>query len=527
VVAICFAASLHACRSGDDLPDPSSQTYREAVTAFRTSLAAIQAGVEVVAEEEMLRVAKLVPQEPAAWANLGLLAFRRTAFDVADERLQKARALAPENSQIQMLSGLLESMRGQVEEAQVYLQRIVAVEPHHLKAVYALAQLIEQHGGEQRAAEVQRLLTQLLNAQPDNVAVLLERARVAGKRGDTTALQDSLARLEKKAAGWPPVAQEQLRTLQTAVSEANPNRIVQHVLVLKNVLVRDPAYRQSRDAIQAPFGQEGEVISRFLRLPWSHATSAAPDEALTFTVEPLPAGETPWMWIHAIALDDAATPVVIMANGREVRVLEGDVLSFPGGPAALPPWPDGIVGLDFNDDFKMDLAFAGAGGLSLLRQDDAGTFTDVTAHLALPASVTRSPYTGVWAADVDLEGDLDLVLGPPEGAPLILRNNGDGTFTERHLFDGVAGLRAFAWGDADADGDPDAVLLDATGTVHVYANQRSGPLQAYALPQELGTVLAIAIADVNSDSRLDLVVLQADGSVQRLSQADEGQAWRM
>jgi tetratricopeptide (TPR) repeat protein len=524
---IFFAASLYACRSDDDLPDPSSQTYRDAVAAFHTSLAAIQAGVEVVAEEEMLRVAKLVPQEPAAWANLGLLAFRRTAFDVAAERLQKARALAPENSQIQVLSGLFESMQGRLEEAKAYLQRAIALEPHNLKAVYALAQLIEQQGGEQSAAEVQRLLTQILKAQPDNLAVLLELARVAVKRSDTKTLQDSIARLEKQASTWAPVAQEQLRTLQTVASEANSNRTAQHVIMLKNVLVRDPAYRQSRAAIQAPFGQEGEVITRFLRLAPPHAKSAAPDEALTFAVEQFSAGEGQWMWINALSLDSEGAPVAMLANGHEVRIMEGTVLSFPGGPAALPPLPDGIVGLDFNDDFKMDLACAGAGGLSLFRQDDAGTFTDVTAHLALPAVVTGAHYTGVWTADIDLEGDLDLVLGALEGPPRLLRNNGDGTFTVLHLFDGVTGLRAFAWGDMDADGDPEAVLLDVTGTVHVYTNQRTGQFQARALPQELGKVLAIAVADMNSDSLLDLVVLQADGNIQRLSHTAEGQAWRM
>jgi tetratricopeptide (TPR) repeat protein len=522
---VLFGASLAACRNGDRLPDPSSKTYRDAVTAFYTGLAAIQAGVEVIAEEKMLRVTELVPQEPAAWANLGLLALRRTAFDLAAERLHKARTLAPQSSQIQVLSGLLESLQGRLDTARAYLQRAVALEPRHLKAVYALAQLLEQHGGEHSAAEVQRLLTQLLTAQPDNLAVLLELARVAAKRGDMQTLQDLVARLAGKTTAWPPSAQEQLRALQTVAAQANPNRAAQHVMMLKNVLGRDAVYRQGHDAIQTPVGQEGEVTARFLRLPSPHTKPAAPDHALTFAVAQLAADGEAWAWINALALDSEGPPAVIRAHGHEVRIMDGMVLRFPGGPAALPPGQDGIVGLDFNGDFKMDLAFAGAGGLLLWQQDNAGAFTDVTAYMALSTAVTDTPYTGVWAADIDLEGDLDLVLGTPEGAPLVLRNNGDGTFTVLHLFDGVTGLRAFAWGDVDADGAPDAVLLDATGRLHVYANQRANQFQARTLPQELGQVLTMTIADVDSDSVLDLVALQADGAIQRLSQTAEGTTW--
>jgi tetratricopeptide (TPR) repeat protein len=527
VLLILLSVSLDACRSGNGLPDPSSKTYREAVAAFYTGLAAIQAGVEVVAEEQMRRVTELVPQEPAAWANLGLLALRRTAFDLAAQRLQKARALAPESSQIQALSGLFESLQGRLEEAQTYLRRAVALEPQNLKALYALAQLLEQHGGEQSAAEVQQLLMQLFKAQPDNLAVWLELARVATKRGDTQTLQDIMVRLQGKAAAWPSMAQEQLRALQMVAAEANPNRTAQHVMLLKNVLVRDAAYRQGRDAIHTPVGQEGEVIPRFLRLPPPQANPAAPDHALTFTVEHLATGGGQWTWINAVSLDGEAPPAVLLANGHEVQIMAGTGLRFPGNTAVLPPWQDGIVGLDFNNDFKMDLAFASAGGVLLFRQDSAGAFTDVTTHMALPEAVTSAPYTGVWTADVDLEGDLDLVLGTPEGPPLILRNNGDGTFRVLRLFDGVVGLRAFAWGDIDADGTPDAVLLDATGTLHMYANQRAGQFETRALPQALGKVLAMTVADINSDSVLDLVVLQADGKIHRLSQTAEGTEWHL
>jgi hypothetical protein len=206
---------------------------------------------------------------------------------------------------------------------------------------------------------------------------------------------------------------------------------------------------------------------------------------------------------------------------------EGVALSFPGGPGDQPPTLDGIVGIDVNGDFKMDLVFAGMGGLRLFRQDPAGTFADVTAQMGLPDAVTSAPYVGAWAADVDLEGDLDIVLAPQHGEPLVLRNNGDGTFITLHPFPGVVGLRAFAWGDVDAEGTPDAVLLDETGTLQVYTNQRAGQFQARALPGELGKVLAFTLADVNSDSVVDLVVLQADGHIRRLAHTAEGPGWRL
>ena len=525
---ILVGTSLDACRQSEELPEPSSQTYRDAVAAFHTSLAAIQAGVEVIAEEKMLRVTELVPQEPAAWANLGLLALRRTAFDLAAERLQKARELAPESSQIQVLSGLFENMQGRLEAAKAYLQQAVALAPDNSKAMYTLAQVLEKQGGEQSGAEVQRLLTQLLEAQPDNLAVLLELARVAAKRGDMETLQKIVARLGGHATTWAPVAQEQLRALQTAAaSAANPSRTTPHILMLKNVLVRDPAYREGRDAIQTPFGQVGEVMPRFLWLPSPSTQPAAPDAALAFAVEQLSAGGGQWTWINAVALDGEGAPVVMLANGYEVRIIDGMTLRFSDNAAALPSWQNGVAGLDFNADFQMDLALAGPGGLALFRQDHAGTFTDVTAHAGLPDAVTDALYTGVWTADIDLEGDLDIVLGTPEGPPLILRNNGDGTFTVQRRFDGVAGLRAFVWGDLDADGTPEAVLLDATGTLHVHTNQRGGRFQARALPQELGKVLAMTVADINSDSMLDLVALQTDGTIQRLSYVAEENKWRM
>ena len=114
---LVLIVGLAACRKGEKLPDPSSREYRDSVSAFYVGLAGLQAGADARAESEFVRVTELAPGEPAAWANLGLLALRQREFDTAVQKLEKAGALAPENSQIENLMGLLEVARGRSAEA--------------------------------------------------------------------------------------------------------------------------------------------------------------------------------------------------------------------------------------------------------------------------------------------------------------------------------------------------------------------------------------------------------------------------
>ena len=55
--------------------------YLEAVTAFYTGVSAMQTTQEVLAREKFDRVVALVPQEPAGWADLGLLLLRQQELD--------------------------------------------------------------------------------------------------------------------------------------------------------------------------------------------------------------------------------------------------------------------------------------------------------------------------------------------------------------------------------------------------------------------------------------------------------------
>ena len=177
---------------------------------------------------------------------------------------------------------------------------------------------------------------------------------------------------------------------------------------------------------------------------------------------------------------------------------------------------------DLNYDFRTDLVFASGVGVQILRQTEKGTFAPVTAEAKLPADVTGAAMHGVWPADIDTDGDLDLVLGARDGPPRVLRNNGDNTFTARAPFGNVSRLRGFAWADFDGEGVPDAALLDDQGVLRVFLNLRGGEFREREVPSQFPRVAAIAAAEISGDGILDVIGVGADGTVMRLSSDTNG-----
>ncbi|HUS13065.1 MAG TPA: FG-GAP-like repeat-containing protein, partial [Pyrinomonadaceae bacterium] len=514
-----------ACQSGGTLPAKLSKEYNEVVRAFYIGLAALQVGDDVRADAKLAEVTQLVPAEPAGWANWGLLALRQRNFDPAGERLERARSLAPENDQIHYLLGLLESSRGRSAEAITALRKAVDINPRNLLATYKLAEEIERQANENSDAEYQQLIQKMLDVQPDNLAILLELGRIVAKRGDAETLHRVVGKLSERSTGWPADVQQQLSALQTAASASNTQAAATRVAFLRNVLVRVPEYRNDLSAIKPPPGEEAQPFTHFLRMESPAFTSAPADMAISFLSEPVPnAAAGKWSWIGAISLTGEGTPAIVLANEKEVRI--GNTgYPFPAGPLNVAPGPDGVVGLDFNYDFKTDLVLAGGGGVRLLKQESANKFTDVTAQTKLPAMILNGSFTAAWAADIDADGDLDVVLGAAQTLPTVLRNNGDGSFAEIHPFAGVSGLRDFIWADIDADGDPDAALTDDQSKLRFFANDRSGQFKERVVPPNLRSVRAIGVGDINNDGVLDLLVLVTDGIIVRVSDQSDGQMW--
>src|SRR5690606_37242817 len=193
--------------------------------------------------------AEAIPEEPASWANLGVAQLRLGELDLAAEPISRALALAPDNADVVLLAGRMEIARGRLDEGVEYLRRSVDLDPRGLRARFALAEELERAGSSASDDEAQALLDELLELVRENLAVLLERTRVAAKRSDAARLRDSVSKIEGHADGWPPIAIEQLEGLQRAVAEGNFQNAARSTTLLRNVLARVPAFTESLTAV--------------------------------------------------------------------------------------------------------------------------------------------------------------------------------------------------------------------------------------------------------------------------------------
>jgi hypothetical protein len=181
------------------------------------------------------------------------------------------------------------------------------------------------------------------------------------------------------------------------------------------------------------------------------------------------------------------------------------------------------VQTDYNNDGWLDI-YVCRGGMtgvpqrhSLLRNNGDGTFTDVTKEAGLATPIDGQ--VAVWA-DYDNDGFLDLFVGGESTRSRLYHNRGDGTFEEVALRAGVANegqmCKGANWGDYDGDGYPDLYVSNGNGPNRLFHNNRDGTFSDVA-PQLDVTLPHASFAcwfwDYDNDGWPDIFVAAAEGSL--------------
>jgi tetratricopeptide (TPR) repeat protein len=507
VLLLCLSL-LISCQKEQQELGQDNPAYRQAVADFYMSLGASQTDQARFAFNKMNDVAQAFPEEAAAWANLGVYAMRQGNYDLAADRLSRALELRPEHPDILFLASILESRIGNISESIQYLKRGVEANPDHIRIRFALASELEREDDIANADEIKFHLEKLNSLVPENQVILLELARVASKERNAEDAKKYLDRLSELSANWNTDNLEQLEENFEILEEGEFIELNLGLSFLRTGLESQPVFQNDLLLVQLPPTDVGYLVNRFIDLPQPEVKVAEADLNMELDRLPLDLPEISSSWVKGVTLLEEAPPFPISIVNGEVVVDDQVRLVFPGSTEDKLPL-SALTEIDYNYNFKNDIAVAGSQGFRLYRQNDDETFTDVTTTLSLNRSTINGNYRGVWAFDMDMDGDLDLLLAPVDRAPFALRNNGDGTFTEVQPFSGLDAVYDFRWADLDGDGVPEATFLTTEGNLVVFRNLRGGRFDsAESLASDKA---AITISDIDANGQFDIISVQSNG----------------
>jgi tetratricopeptide (TPR) repeat protein len=192
---------------------------------------------------------------------------------------------------------------------------------------------------------------------------------------------------------------------------------------------------------------------------------------------------------------------------------------------------------DYDNDGFVDLAMNLNGRLVLLHNEKNGSFKDVTESAGVKAGDLNS---GVMFIDYDHDGDLDLYItylptGPIpsigkqapqaidyESLPnVMLRNNGNGTFTDVSNETGLAGSLpdiAAVGSDFNNDRAVDLIVTSYFAPVTIFQNPREGKFKPeVSVEERRAPEFGVAVLDFGHDGWMDLAFTHFWGGTSGIS----------
>jgi tetratricopeptide (TPR) repeat protein len=467
--------------------------------AKNVGLAALEEGKLEEAARRFEEVRRLAPAEPLGWANGAVAAMRSKDYRGARRLLDEAVRRASEDARVRALEGLHRELAGDAPAAVQAYEEAVRRDPSHLQARWAAARLLAEKvpGGRPRALPA---LEAAIERSPANVFLLMRLAQWRSDGGDSAGAAVALRSVAAASGDGDPKLARYLEEAGAALRSADGRNAGIKLRIVENLLRSDPRYQQARRDVEP--GVVGIPLE-----DWTPGLAALrkarTGENLTVT----------FAGVQGLTgLGDLRGLSLVRAGGRDGRDLiwageDGIVPTTPRDgrytkAAALPGRPADLEVADLDNSGDLDLVTAGALWFGSRR-------------VPIPEGDRALPV------DFDSDGDLDIYLsGRPDR---LLRNNLDGTWRilgpEAGLPAGLSSVHSVA-ADVDRDGDPDLVLVLRGGGLLVLDNLRGGRFEPRDVSLSPGQWTRSAAGDLDADGRLDLVVGSAEKSAVLINHGD-------
>lgn len=233
-------------------------------------------------------------------------------------------------------------------------------------------------------------------------------------------------------------------------------------------------------------GNNGFSISNYSTFQWSNHSVAVGDFDNNGRDDIVVVHYDGQVWVEFNGVTDGV-------NLTNAAIVTGNP---PQGVAAGIP-----VVADFNADGWQDVAVKTFGNISVLLNDQSGSFA---AELKFP---TAGEPRSLAAADVDGDGNQDIVaVGEAgHGAVAIHYGDGSGGFTTQFIGVGDDPSGNVKLGDIDGDGDVDIITGSWIGKVLFYLNDGGGSFTPASLDAQAGVNKILLANDLDGDGAIDLV----------------------
>jgi tetratricopeptide (TPR) repeat protein len=433
------------------------------------------------------KATKTNPKDAHAWYNLGLYYKNSGDASAAVDAFRRVTEIDPNDADTWYFLGSTYAQLKQLPEAIAAFEQALKIDPHHASAQFGLARAYQQSGQAEPAHEAMKrfqYVTQNKLGAPISLSY--------GEQGKYSRAEDSPAAMEKVPAAIP------VRFVDVTREAGLPTKLGEFAPVIAGACFID-------------YDNDGK-IDLFLA---EGGTGGGP--AL----------------FHNLGKGrfEEATQKLDFASTLAARVT-------------------GCTAGDYDNDGFADLALSTVGGPLLLHNDKGYKFIDVTQAAGLPSQMftARSSTLKWWTLDFidyDHDGDVDLLITKqaigliadaerPEWdvRPLpatLLRNNGNGTFTDVTKDLGLSEFAAFSSIGTDYNNDRavDLVITGSERAATIFENPREGKFPARkpwssSMP---APTIGVAVLDFDHDGWMDIAFTHAGAPGVTLWQNKQGKSF--